>query len=93
MPCAVGAGQPLTPAAHLHHPNRVTERGNYTEKDAANIIRQILSGVAYLHSKGARAMGRPAGQAACSAVAQGSAWHLEPARARLSMRRDCLPVY
>lgn len=34
---------------------RVTEKGNYTEKDAANLIRQILSGVAYLHSKGARA--------------------------------------
>ena len=34
--------------------DRVTERGNYTEKDAAGIIRQILSGVAYLHSKGQR---------------------------------------
>lgn len=32
--------------------DRVTEKGNYTEKDAASIIRQILSGVAYLHSKG-----------------------------------------
>jgi serine/threonine protein kinase len=30
----------------------VTERGNYTEQDAAAIIRQILSGVAYLHAKG-----------------------------------------
>ncbi|KAI8464277.1 MAG: kinase-like domain-containing protein [Monoraphidium minutum] len=32
--------------------DRVTEKGNYTEKDAANLIRQILSGVAYLHGKG-----------------------------------------
>lgn len=31
---------------------RVTEKGNYTEKDAANIIKQILEGVAYLHSHG-----------------------------------------
>ena len=31
---------------------RVTEKGNYTEKDAASIIRQILDGVAYLHSQG-----------------------------------------
>jgi serine/threonine protein kinase len=30
----------------------VTEKGNYTEKDAANLIRQILSGVAYLHGHG-----------------------------------------
>ncbi len=29
------------------------EKGNYTEKDAANLIHQILSGVAYLHSHGA----------------------------------------
>eukprot|EP00798_Chlamydomonas_sp_ICE-L_P017505 gene17505-23817_t len=32
--------------------DRVTEKGNYTEKDAANLIRQILDGVAYLHSEG-----------------------------------------
>eukprot|EP00955_Chlamydomonas_euryale_P100047 365255-Chlamydomonas_euryale.AAC.26 len=32
--------------------DRVTEKGNYTEKDAANLIRQILEGVAYLHSQG-----------------------------------------
>jgi serine/threonine protein kinase len=31
---------------------RVTEKGNYTEKDAAKIIRQILDGVAYLHAQG-----------------------------------------
>jgi len=30
----------------------VTEKGNYTEMDACNIIRQILSGVGYLHSHG-----------------------------------------
>lgn len=34
-------------------PRRVTEKGNYTEKDAANLIKQILEGVAYLHSQGA----------------------------------------
>lgn len=33
-------------------PCRVIEKGNYTEKDAANLIHQILSGVAYLHSHG-----------------------------------------
>ena len=32
--------------------DRVTEKGNYTEKDAASLIRQILDGVAYLHSNG-----------------------------------------
>ena len=31
---------------------RVTEKGNYTERDAAILIRQILSGVAYLHLQG-----------------------------------------
>ena len=31
---------------------RVTEKGNYTEKDAANLIKQILEGVAYLHANG-----------------------------------------
>jgi serine/threonine protein kinase len=31
---------------------RVTEKGNYTEKDAASLIKQILEGVAYLHSQG-----------------------------------------
>jgi len=30
----------------------VTEKGNYTELDAAHIIRQILQGVQYLHSHG-----------------------------------------
>jgi len=32
--------------------DRVTEKGNYTEKDAANLIKQILEGVAYLHANG-----------------------------------------
>ncbi|GAX83638.1 hypothetical protein CEUSTIGMA_g11062.t1 [Chlamydomonas eustigma] len=32
--------------------DRVTEKGNYTEKDAASLIRQILEGVAYLHANG-----------------------------------------
>lgn len=31
---------------------RVTDKGNYTEKDAAYIIRQILKGVQYLHAHG-----------------------------------------
>lgn len=30
----------------------MTEKGNYTELDAAHIIRQILQGVQYLHSHG-----------------------------------------
>jgi len=32
--------------------DRVTEKGYYTEHDAANIISQILAGVNYLHSRG-----------------------------------------
>ena len=32
--------------------DRVTEKGNYTEDDAGHLFRQILSGVAYLHSQG-----------------------------------------
>lgn len=32
--------------------DRVTEKGNYSEKDAAELIRQVLEGVAYLHSQG-----------------------------------------
>lgn len=32
--------------------DRVTERGNYTEREAAAIIRQILDGVTYLHAQG-----------------------------------------
>ena len=32
---------------------RVTEKGNYSEKEAANLIRQILDGVTYLHAQGA----------------------------------------
>lgn len=31
---------------------RVTEKGNYSEKDASELIRQVLEGVAYLHSRG-----------------------------------------
>jgi len=31
---------------------KIVERGNYSEQDAANIIRQIVEGVAYLHSNG-----------------------------------------
>jgi serine/threonine protein kinase len=31
---------------------KIVERGNYSEKDAAHIIRQVIEGVAYLHSEG-----------------------------------------
>ncbi len=31
---------------------KIVERGNYSEKDASNIVRQILEAVAYLHSEG-----------------------------------------
>ena len=30
--------------------DRIVERGNYTEKDASQLVEQILKGVAYLHS-------------------------------------------
>uniref|UniRef100_A0A7S3QUR8 Protein kinase domain-containing protein n=1 Tax=Dunaliella tertiolecta TaxID=3047 RepID=A0A7S3QUR8_DUNTE len=32
--------------------DRVTEKGNYSEEDARRLIKQILNGVAYLHSHG-----------------------------------------
>ncbi|KAJ9523149.1 hypothetical protein QJQ45_023967 [Haematococcus lacustris] len=32
--------------------DRVTEKGNYSERDAAQLIRQILRGVSYLHAQG-----------------------------------------
>lgn len=32
----------------------MTEKGNYSEKDASELIRQVLEGVAYLHSQGKR---------------------------------------
>ena len=30
--------------------DRIVEKGSYTEKDASDLIRQILEAVAYLHS-------------------------------------------
>ena len=30
----------------------IEERGSYTEKDAANVVRQVLSAVGYMHSQG-----------------------------------------
>ena len=30
--------------------DRIVEKGSYTEKDASDLIRQILEGVEYLHS-------------------------------------------
>ena len=32
--------------------DRIVERGSYTEKDASGLVKQILSAVAYMHSKG-----------------------------------------
>ena len=32
--------------------DRIVEKGTYTEKDASELIAQILSGVNYLHSQG-----------------------------------------
>jgi calcium/calmodulin-dependent protein kinase I len=32
--------------------DKIVERGNYSEKDASNIVRQILEAVQYLHSQG-----------------------------------------
>jgi len=31
---------------------KIVEKGNYSEKDAANIVRQMITGVAYLHENG-----------------------------------------
>lgn len=42
-----------------HTACRVTERGNYSEPDAARIIRQILDGVSYLHGQGENQVCRP----------------------------------
>lgn len=44
----------LVLAAALPLRCRVTEKGNYSEKDASELIRQVLEGVAYLHSQGKR---------------------------------------
>ena len=32
--------------------DKIVEKGQYSEKDAANIVRQIVSAVEYLHSNG-----------------------------------------
>lgn len=32
--------------------DKIVERGHYTEKDASNIIRQVIDAIAYLHSQG-----------------------------------------
>merc|ERR1711878_165288 len=32
--------------------DRIVEKGSYTEKDAADLIKQVLSAVAYMHSSG-----------------------------------------
>ena len=32
--------------------DRIVEKGSYTEKDAADLIRQVLSAVAYMHDMG-----------------------------------------
>ena len=32
--------------------DRIVEKGSYTEKDAADLIKQVLSAVAYMHDSG-----------------------------------------
>lgn len=32
--------------------DRIVEKGSYTEKDASNLIRQILEAVQYMHAQG-----------------------------------------
>lgn len=32
--------------------DRIVEKGSYTEKDASNLIRQVLEAVDYMHSQG-----------------------------------------
>lgn len=32
--------------------DRIVEKGSYTEKDASNLIRQVLEAVDFMHSKG-----------------------------------------
>ncbi len=32
--------------------DRIVEKGSYTEKDAADLIRQVLDAVAYMHREG-----------------------------------------
>lgn len=49
---------------------RVTERGNYSEKEAAAIIRQILDGVSYLHGQGAPVEARVAAARGSRVVVQ-----------------------
>lgn len=32
--------------------DRIVEKGSYSEKDAADLIKQVLSAVAYMHGEG-----------------------------------------
>lgn len=32
--------------------DRIVEKGSYTEKDASNLIKQVLAAVDYMHTKG-----------------------------------------
>lgn len=32
--------------------DRIVEKGNYTEKDASELIQQVLSAVGYMHDRG-----------------------------------------
>jgi hypothetical protein len=54
---------------------RVTEKGNYTEKDAAHIIRQILQGVRYLHLHGGHGRAQAGGQLRSAAAVAGACSH------------------
>jgi len=40
------------PYVYFGSGHRVTEKGNYSEEDSRRLIKQILNGVAYLHSHG-----------------------------------------
>ena len=45
---------------------RVTAQGNYSEADAADLIHQIIDGVAYLHKKGGRRQPTSNEEATCA---------------------------
>ena len=61
---------------------RVTEKGNYSEKDASDLIRQVLEGVAYLHSQGTMHPHRCT-KTAVTLIAAPSSLHLHCCKRRL----------
>lgn len=58
--------------------SRIAQNGGYEEAHAADLIKQVLSGVAYLHSKGT---------ASCAASAQG-----DTAASAVPAHRPCTPL-